>query len=497
MAADGVEYAYRDVGDATRPALVLLQRFRGNLDNWDPALVDELARHRRVITVDYQGVDGSSGRTADTIEQMAREVLAFTTAIELDSYDLLGFSIGSFVAQRVALARPDAIGKVVLASTAPEGARGMHGWAAAVIEAVDKPQTSGEEYLSVFFPVFVANGDSDPMILPRYSYLIAGLLPDATLKIYPDSAHGFLFQHHQEFAADVIAFLGPRAMMEGGVVPTKTADEVVRLALEAQAGLESWQRVASVTATVDLNGVVWEAETRDHPLSRVRVTVETGDQRTSVTPFGQRGRRSSYSPPLAAVLLDEGRVAAAQTHPRAAFATDTEDAAWDELQVAYFTGFAFWNYLNLPFLLARPGFTVHDVTPYRSGDAAWQRVSYSYPDEIATHNRTQALHIGARGHAADTGPRPHGDSAKGFTAESGWTDPPSTHTRHHSDSHYWPGGRSIAHGLHQIGLGPVPSEACWRTARRGLLSWCGSRQSQHDGYVDLGRQVCENDLSAQ
>jgi pimeloyl-ACP methyl ester carboxylesterase len=55
--------------------------------------------------------------------------------------------------------------------------------------------------------VFVANGDSDPMILPRYSYLIAGLLPDATLKIYPDSAHGFLFQHHHEFAADVIAFL--------------------------------------------------------------------------------------------------------------------------------------------------------------------------------------------------------------------------------------------------------------------------------------------------
>jgi pimeloyl-ACP methyl ester carboxylesterase len=56
-------------------------------------------------------------------------------------------------------------------------------------------------------PVFVANSDSDPMILPRYSYLIVGLLPDVTLKIYPDSAHGFLFQHHQVFAADVIAFL--------------------------------------------------------------------------------------------------------------------------------------------------------------------------------------------------------------------------------------------------------------------------------------------------
>jgi pimeloyl-ACP methyl ester carboxylesterase len=57
-------------------------------------------------------------------------------------------------------------------------------------------------------PVFVANGDSDPMILPHYSYLLAGLIPRARVKIYPDSAHGFLFQHHAEFAADVEAFLG-------------------------------------------------------------------------------------------------------------------------------------------------------------------------------------------------------------------------------------------------------------------------------------------------
>ena len=56
-------------------------------------------------------------------------------------------------------------------------------------------------------PVFVANGDSGPMILPRYSHLLAGLIPHARVKIYPDSAHGFLFQHHAEFAADAQAFL--------------------------------------------------------------------------------------------------------------------------------------------------------------------------------------------------------------------------------------------------------------------------------------------------
>ena len=56
-------------------------------------------------------------------------------------------------------------------------------------------------------PVFVANGDSDPMILPRYSHLLAGLLPDARIKIYPDSAHGFLFQYPTEVATEVNPFL--------------------------------------------------------------------------------------------------------------------------------------------------------------------------------------------------------------------------------------------------------------------------------------------------
>lgn len=64
-----------------------------------------------------------------------------------------------------------------------------------------------ERLAAIQMPVFVANGDSDPMILPRYSHLLAGLLPAVAIKIYPDAAHGFLFQHHEEFAADVMKFL--------------------------------------------------------------------------------------------------------------------------------------------------------------------------------------------------------------------------------------------------------------------------------------------------
>jgi pimeloyl-ACP methyl ester carboxylesterase len=265
-AENAIEYAYRDLGEGDVP-LVLLQHFRGNLDNWDPALVDALAAERRVVTFDNVGVGATTGTTPSTIEAMGHDAIAFIEALDLQQIDLLGFSIGSFVAQEIALIRPDLLRRVVLASSAPQGAAGMHGWAPEVIAAVGAPETSPQGYISVFFaptdtsreagqqaagrifggrtsdrddactwqtrqaqydavctwgipnhsllervaaidlPVFVANGDSDPMILPRYSYLLAGLLPDARLTIYPDSAHGFLFQHRGEFAADVHAFL--------------------------------------------------------------------------------------------------------------------------------------------------------------------------------------------------------------------------------------------------------------------------------------------------
>src|SRR3954468_3296418 len=149
-AANGIEYAYRQVGEGT-PALVLLQHFRGNLDNWHPELIDALAHNRRVVTFDNAGVAGSTGTTPSTIAQMARDAIAFLDALELDAVDLLGFSLGSFVAQEIALIRPSAVRRVVLASAAPRGAAGMHAWAPEVIGAVGEPAPNPDGYLDVFF----------------------------------------------------------------------------------------------------------------------------------------------------------------------------------------------------------------------------------------------------------------------------------------------------------------------------------------------------------
>jgi pimeloyl-ACP methyl ester carboxylesterase len=262
---NGVDYAYRETGTGDVP-LLLLQHFRGNLDNWDPALVDALAAGRRVVAFDNTGVGASSGATPHTVAEMARDAVAFLDALDLVQVDILGFSLGSFVAQEIALTRPASVRRLVLASSAPQGAADMHGWASEVIDAVGRPAPNPAGVLEVFFarsetsrqagmqafgrmaartldrdrattwqtrlaqydavcawgipnhtllqrvsaldmPVFVANGDSDPMILPHFSYLLTGLIPQARLKIYPDSAHGFLFQHHAEFSGDVDTFL--------------------------------------------------------------------------------------------------------------------------------------------------------------------------------------------------------------------------------------------------------------------------------------------------
>jgi pimeloyl-ACP methyl ester carboxylesterase len=268
-AANGVDYVYRDSGPTTGEGvpLVLLQHFRGNLDNWDPALIDALASARRVITFDNAGVGGSTGRTSNTVAQMADDAIAFLAAMDLGQVDLLGFSIGGFVAQQIALTRPAIVRRLVLASAArprapracatgplkssarlaspkpaprnisafsslgppqacrqakrpcgactpaPRTGTRQPSWATreAQYDAVCTwgiPDHAQLQRLSCLkMPVFVANGDSDPMILPHYSYLLAGLIPQARVKIYADSAHGFLFQHHADFAADVEAFL--------------------------------------------------------------------------------------------------------------------------------------------------------------------------------------------------------------------------------------------------------------------------------------------------
>src|SRR5438270_1918676 len=263
-----VSFAYRRFGDEQTavPPLVMLQHFRGNLDNWDPALVDRLAHNREVILLDNRGVGGSTGVVPENVTTMARDALAFIDALGLEQIDLLGFSLGGFVAQELVLLRPRLVRRVVLAGTAPRGGPALHRWSDDVYALATADEPTAEHLLGLFFsgseesrakgtesigrlfqrefdrdeptdlatrdaqlaaitawgipdesklnrlagitqPTLVANGDNDTMMHTHNSHLLAEHLPNAQLRIYPDAGHGFLNQYPELFADHVRAFL--------------------------------------------------------------------------------------------------------------------------------------------------------------------------------------------------------------------------------------------------------------------------------------------------
>jgi pimeloyl-ACP methyl ester carboxylesterase len=265
---DGETFAYRRFGNAAAlaPPLVFLQHFRGNLDSWDPALVDRLAQQREVILLANRGVGASTGVVPDNVRDMARDVLRFLDALALKQIDVLGFSLGGYVAQEIALLRPRAVRRIVLAGTAPRGGYDLHQWSDKVYSLVTADQMTAESFLALFFsgseesrargmeylsraqgrqgdpddptdlacrdaqlaaitewgipdpgqlarlaaitqPTFVAVGDNDEMMHTRNSQLLSDRLPEAQLRIYPDANHGFLEQYPELFADHVNAFL--------------------------------------------------------------------------------------------------------------------------------------------------------------------------------------------------------------------------------------------------------------------------------------------------
>ncbi|OII06919.1 alpha/beta fold hydrolase [Curtobacterium sp. MCBA15_008] len=266
-AENGVAYAYRRFGTSPDAVpMVFLMHFRGNLDNWDPALVDGIAADREVILVDNAGVGGSTGAVPSTVAQMARDLLAFTDALGLRSFDLFGFSLGGFVAQDLALLRPWAVRNLVLAGTGPAGAPTMHGWREDIERESRHDVPTPANLLYIFFahtdtsralgaeffgrlggrtdghdapttpavrdaqydaildwgvpditklqrltgigqPTLILQGDDDLMIRTPGSHTLAGLIPNAQMHIFPDAAHASIFQYPNEAASLVRNFI--------------------------------------------------------------------------------------------------------------------------------------------------------------------------------------------------------------------------------------------------------------------------------------------------
>jgi pimeloyl-ACP methyl ester carboxylesterase len=264
--ADGVRYAYRRFGMGDRAPIVLLQHFRGGLDNWDPLVTDHLARDRAVILFNNAGVASSSGEPAETVSAMAKHVAKFLNALGANQVDLMGFSLGGFVAQQVAIESPDLIRRLILAGTGPQGGEGMQGFEPQVAAHATQKTPVEENFLYLFFshsekgqaagrafwrrrhkrrdqdipssmtameaqaaaianwgvvpktgryaylkkiqqPVLVVNGHHDIMVPTINSFILQQHIPNATLVIYPDSGHGAIFQYPELFVSQARLFL--------------------------------------------------------------------------------------------------------------------------------------------------------------------------------------------------------------------------------------------------------------------------------------------------
>jgi pimeloyl-ACP methyl ester carboxylesterase len=264
VTADGVDFAYRELGPSAGVPLILLTHLAANLDNWDPRVVDGLAASRRVIAFDSRGVGATTGAPASTIDDMARDAVSFIRALGLDRVDLLGFSMGGMVAQVIAADHPALVRKLILAGTGPAGGVGIDRVTrvsnAAVLRGIltfTDPKTtlfftrtsngkqaardflariaertvdrdtkisvrayraqlaalgdwgtrSPSDHSKISQPVLVANGEHDAMVPTENSVDLSRRLPDAELVLYPDAGHGGIFQFHRQFVATALEFL--------------------------------------------------------------------------------------------------------------------------------------------------------------------------------------------------------------------------------------------------------------------------------------------------
>ena len=264
VAAGGTTYAYRELGPKGGIPVVFFVHLAATLDNWDPRIVDAIAKHRHVVAFDQRGVGASTGEVPDTIEAAADHAYEFITALGFDKIDAFTFSMGGFIAQDLIVKHPDLVRRLVLTGTGPRGGKdidkvvGVTYWdilratltrsdpkeflffnrnaagkpaAKAFVrrlqerttdrdkkisttafrtqlKAIQKFGRSAPSDLSTFTqPTLIANGDNDRMVPSVLSEDLHHRIKGSELIIYPDSGHGGVFQFHEKFAPVAAAFL--------------------------------------------------------------------------------------------------------------------------------------------------------------------------------------------------------------------------------------------------------------------------------------------------
>lgn len=172
--------------------------------------------------------------------------------------------------------------------------------------------------------------------------------------------------------------------------------ELRDLVLQAH-GFSGWSRVKTIDADVSITGMLWARKGWPDALKSTHVTVDVTSQRVSYAPFTTAGVRSVYEPDQVAIETFDGKIIKNRMNPRAAFDGHSVETAWDDLHLAYFSGYAIWNYLTTPFLFALPGFTTEEIEPWNEQGEMRRRLKVTFPDFISTHCPEQIYHVAGDG----------------------------------------------------------------------------------------------------
>jgi hypothetical protein len=172
-------------------------------------------------------------------------------------------------------------------------------------------------------------------------------------------------------------------------------NKLAKQAMDAHGGLEQWNRFSTLSAQLIQGGVLWAAKGKAGVLTDPTVTVDLREEKASHWPFGSPDRRSRFEPQRVALEDANGKVIEELLQPRSSF--HGHAATWSDLQLAYFAGYAMWTYLNIPFLLARPGVESEEVEPWQEAGETWSRLKVRFPADIATHSTEQTLYLDRKG----------------------------------------------------------------------------------------------------
>lgn len=257
-------FAYRDLGPQEGVPIILLNHWGAVLDNFDPYMVDALAKSHRVIAVDYRGIGSSSGSAPLSVGEMADDTIALIRELGFKEVTLFGFSLGGMVAQDMVLKAPELVRKLILTGTGPAGGKGINqvgsvSWPLIIkglltfrdpkfylfFTSTQNSRRAAQEFLArlkkrktqrdkgptpraflrqltaihawgnqapqnlgaISIPVLIANGDHDIMVPTENTVDMAKRIKGAELVIYTDAGHGGIFQYHEEFTKTALAFL--------------------------------------------------------------------------------------------------------------------------------------------------------------------------------------------------------------------------------------------------------------------------------------------------